>query len=267
MYRSRHFDVRTHEEKILEECTFQPKINGPSPFVSEKTLRKHAQTIRKPPPPPPNPNPTMSTPLKKSPKLRKKKTESTAPLGGMYTKANGLIRGPPQIIGLPMYYFDPFNPPNFQEGTYGAPMKTVTIEEVEVEEVMAPPPSAPKQQLLPPPLPPFLDPNYKKPEAPTAAKKLVIVKGPKKEVKEEVSGWQAVLAEMQAKKEKKMNKVVKEEKPAVVTPKPQGKGKKSGKDFKDVMDELNYKLAVLRGGIVARCIVPTANIMLIYRHC
>jgi hypothetical protein len=167
----------------------------------------------------------------------------------MYTKANGLIRGPPHILGLPMFYFDPFSPPNFAEGTYGAPNKTVTVEEEEVEIVAQEKMSSSK--LVPPPLPPFVLGDTKKDPA-SASKKIVINKTPKKEVKEEVTGWQAVLAEMERRKNGGLKAAPKQEAKVEKKPESKGSSKKKGKDFKDVMDELNYKLAVLRGGNVGK---------------
>lgn len=251
MYRSRHIDNRTNEEKELEECTFQPKIIGASPFISERTLRQYTQLQRRAPPPPPSQTSQRSSslsisPIKKSPKTRFKNTHNDTMLGGMYTKANGLVRGPPQIIGLPMFYFDPFSPPNFAEGTYGAPNKTVTVEEEEVEIVEAEKKSS--STLVPPPLPPFVLGESKKEPASAGKNKIVINKTPKKEVKEEVTGWQAVLAEMERRKNGGLKAAPKPEVKPEKKPESKGSSKKKGKDFKDVMDELNYKLAVLRGG-------------------
>jgi hypothetical protein len=260
MYRSKHIDNRTNEEKEMEECTFQPRIIRTSPFISERTLRKYTQLQKRLPPAPPPPLTQSSqqsssfsasmSPIGKSPKLKLRATNDTS-LGGMYTKANGLIRGPPQTVGTPMFYFDPFSPPNFANGTYGAATKTITTEEVveAASDIRSPDGNkSASSKLIAPPLPSFVS-GKASPKKPAEVKKIVITKGVKKEVKEEVSGWQAVLAEMERRKNGGMKKVVKEVKEEK---KPEPKGgsgkKKKPKDFKDVMDELNYKLAVLRGG-------------------
>eukprot|EP00981_Chlorochromonas_danica_P006946 scaffold1507_cov158-Ochromonas_danica.AAC.15 len=185
------------------------------------------------------------------------------PIGGMFTKKEGFCKGPPAGAGIGLYAFDPFCPPHFAIGKYGK----ITIDlnqsqkdstESAKEDKPAPPLDPPKtQRLEAPPLPPWLTKPIAKATTENAPKKLVIQKLAKKDAGdgESPQGWQAVLAEMQAKRAAMKNKgapppVKKEpEKKAPIKKIQSGKTKKKPGDFKDIMDELAYKFAVLRGDI------------------
>jgi hypothetical protein len=246
----RHLDTRTKEDKELEECSFKPRAQGESPFISERTLRKYEQLQRRKIPPPPFPPPctagSIPSPVITTPKsdFRSSGRGMSSMLGGTYTKENGLVRGLPAVVGLSMFYFDPFSPPNFIDGTYGTSTQVVTVEEMEVTEEE---PKEKKSSIAAPPLPSYLN-GGSNDGTKSAAKKIVIVKSEKKDVVEEVTGWQAVLAEMERRKNGGMKKVPKPEPKSSLPEKRPAGGKKKPKDFKDIMDELNYKLAVLRGG-------------------
>lgn len=172
---------------------------------------------------------------------------------------------------IPIFYFDPIAPPAFDSGRYtvhsAVPVAIPAGGNVEVEvledtlvtddEGEA---SADKGGLQAPPLPDWAFSAGGAPTKAVAAKKPLVIpikKGPKAEAEAPAaSGWQAVLLEMQRKKEQIMNKGALKKAPEPVKEKapPPGakkKGKKKkGKDFKDVMDELSYKLAKLRGEVI-----------------
>lgn len=183
----------------------------------------------------------------------------------MYSKYGGFQRGPPMFPDVPIFYFDPIAPPAFDSGNYyteGTGTATDNNVEVEVlEDMLVTDDDEEKGDgngLKAPPLPDWAFSKGGAPSSVPAAKKLIIParKGPKAETEAPAAtGWQAVMIEMQRKKEQIMNKgalkkapePVKEKVPPVGQKK-KGK-KKKGKDFKDVMDELSYKLAKLRGEI------------------
>lgn len=125
-------DIRLREEQERLECTFQPKIID-NPFVSEKTLRRFGEAT------------PASAMLRKSKRASSPTDRKGGPglLAGMYTAAGGLRRGPPEKPGIPMFYFDPFSPPNFATGTYGAPQV--------VTQVLPPPPRWTSARKAPPP--------------------------------------------------------------------------------------------------------------------
>lgn len=137
---------------INEYCTFQPSIIGDSPFVSERTLRDYAVRTRrrKPPPPPPPPLMTMILPSplslsrsrSKSPypnqqqqqqhysnnqsfdttynnnntRSNPNSTDNMIILSGLYDPTMGFRVGPPIAAGIPTFYFDKDNPPDFHLG-------------------------------------------------------------------------------------------------------------------------------------------------------
>ena len=238
-------------------------INEDCPFISERTLRNFANKQRKRRPPPPPPRSTSRSPLKrKAREARFSGNSLDQPVSGTYTKSTGFIRGPPSKTDMPIYYFDPIAPPAFESGKYCTGSQSAGTEpsSTEVyEEVMVTDDEAGETGLKAPPLPDWAFTPGGPPTAVVAKKALVIPtrKGPRAEAEAPApTGWQAVLAEMQRKKEQIMNKgnLKKidpvEIKAAAAPQKKKGKKKKGSKDFKDVMDELSYKLAKLRGEIV-----------------
>ncbi|RYH28456.1 hypothetical protein EON65_12110 [archaeon] len=286
------FDLRDRDEREVEDhCTFRPQIIAESPFISERSLRKYSQqrTRNIPPPPPSSINgkanrddsfdnngdisvfrssqlqrhPTNHSSLSRG--MKRSAGVSHMPVVGMFTKKDGFSKTAPPQVGIPIYAFDPFFPPNFALGKYGKPvMEEIIVEETKsavVEEkpvISVQENTNNKNKLAPPPLPPWLDnPNLSK--ATQAAgeprKYAIVINKVNREntVEEAPSGWQAVLAEMTAKRAQMKNKKPPPEK-SVVEKKPPPKKIESGKrkkpkDFKDIMDELAYKFAVLRGEI------------------
>ena len=136
---------------INEYCTFQPSIIGDSPFVSERTLRDYAvRTRRRKPPPPPPLMTSSSSPLSlsrsksKSPypnqqqqqqqqhysnnqsfdttynnnntRSNPNRTDNMIILSGLYDPTMGFRVGPPTAAGIPTFYFDKDNPPDFHLG-------------------------------------------------------------------------------------------------------------------------------------------------------
>lgn len=256
-------DLRLREERERLECTFSPKLST-NPFVSEKTLRKYGQqgsSVR--------PSARRYTPGKsRSPNDKSGANNGNrinqGLLAGMYTAADGLKRGPPDRTGIPMFYFDPFSPPNFTAGTYGAPQTVTQVIQVVAPTPppaapappVAPPPAPAKSELKAPPLPPWAGGSAPKAAAPTtASNKIVIVKKDRSaEPVAEVSGWNAVLQEMQRRANKRAGGTGEAEKaPVKEAPKPQPKKKQSSrgkpKTFKDPVEELKYKFALKRGEI------------------
>jgi len=260
--------VPTEQKRFEENCTFQPHVNEECPFVSERTLRNFAnqQRRRRAPPPPPKSRPTRSP-------IRRRRPHKTFGDGddegndenedGMYSAEHGVEYIPPPSAGIPIFYFDPVAPPAFHEGKYtarmevaGEPVAGPMIEEYEDVEVTDDEEGeAANPGLVAPPLPSWAS-GTGGPPKPTLkqAVKLVINRS-KKKVEEPATagGWQAVMGEMQKRREailKKGSSVPKAD-PAVEklkSPKKKKSGKKKkGKDFKDVMDELSFKLAKLRG--------------------
>lgn len=228
--RKRCGDHRPAREKEIEDqCTFRPTIVGDSPFISERTLRNMKQGNRRIEPS------NVPRPVRKSTGSSDSQ-QPNALIGGMYTKSGGLVRGPPTMTGVPVYFFDPFNPPSFNTGSYvdskkvivaAAPVVADEYEEVWVDEEITSDEtvgSSGSNQVLPPPLPSWAnsqggDPS-RKGKSDSAPKKLVIKKSDKKIEAPAPTGWQAVLAEMNRKKEEKnggkssLKKVANIEKPA-----------------------------------------------------
>eukprot|EP01031_Cornospumella_fuschlensis_P029396 gene29396-35485_t len=284
------FDLRDREEREIEDhCTFRPQIIAESPFISERSLRKYSQQRTRSAPPPPgslnwkahkdndrsfdnssdalgldqlqsSPQSHLSSPRRRSGK--RSAGVSHMPVVGMFTKKEGFSRTAPPQVGIPIYAFDPFFPPNFAVGKYGKPAITeeVVVEETKpavVEEKMTPvEPEAKKNKLAPPALPPWLDnPSLKTASGAGEPRKFAIVINKvnrDNNAEEAPTGWQAVLAEMTAKRAQMKNKKPPEKREVEKKPPPKkiesGKRKKP-KDFKDIMDELAYKFAVLRGEI------------------
>jgi hypothetical protein len=263
----------TEQRTVEEHCTFRPVINENCPFISERTLRNfaHRERQRRPPSPPSNQErPNSRSPLKR--KARDARLTGNAveePLSGVYTKQNGFVRCPPPQPNMPIYYFDPIAPPSFESGQYHTGSQSASTEPTATEayeDVVVTDDETERNDnsLKAPPLPDWAFTTGGPPTAAVAAKKALVIpvrKGPKAEAEAPAAtGWQAVLAEMTRKKEEIMNKnnLKKAEPPAEKAAAPAAKQKRGGKkkkagggkDFKDVMDELNYKLAKLRGEIV-----------------
>lgn len=241
-------DTRLREENERKECTFRPRINE-NPFVSEKTLRKYGEA-------------TPASAMLRKNRRGHSPTERNGPglLAGTYTAAGGLKRGPPEKPGLPMFYFDPFSPPNFATGTYGAPQTVTQIITAPLPApAPAPPPAASPVKAAvfkAPPLPPWLGKPAGKTGAGTASNKLVIVKKEKVEAAAEPTGWQAIMLEMQRKANKRNGggdaAAGAEKEKKNEPPKPQPKPKRTlgkKKEFKDPVEELKYKFALKRGEI------------------
>lgn len=268
----REIDKVSSEQKELQKfCSFSPQIIGDSPFVSERTLREYSKQPhrfrrRKPPPPPsPERKSNHTTPIRN--KNDKQKAQSSI-IGGNYCKDSGYKDGPPLAAGIPIYYFDPSNPPSFDTGKYylyiseeifsgensNEGRKRVKDSSDEDEDSTVDKTSTPVGEdsggLKAPPLPPWAFTD-----GPSSEKKknvIKIVKQPRKEVVQEVGGWQAVLQEMAKKKAgKEGGSPLKKaqsmrERPRLTKKKSK---RKKGKDFKDIMDELSYKLAKMRGDV------------------
>ena len=282
LYRST--DLRTAEEKEFEEhCSFRPVTNGESPFISERTLRNLTQTGRRRRPPPPPPSGSRSrSPRKRSPVRRRRGQSILASPGterspfltaGSFFKGKGFKFGPPVSAGVPMFYFSLISPPSFETGKYTVREAVTTttttssampgsntaigmssVEEYEEVDVTDDDDEGEDTEggLLAPPFPDWANGSGGPSNAAKKPVQIVIKKGPKKELEAPApTGWQAVLLEMQKKKEAMMGGGLKKIEPPKEKPKPQKKKKKKkkGKDFKDVMDELNYKLAKMRGDL------------------
>lgn len=259
------------EEREVEECTFRPRINETCPFISDRTLRRYAQLQR-----PSSDEQSDEIPIKHAKTSKRKPANLQA---GNYKKSQGFLRGPPEYVGMPLFYFDALNPPNFTMGLYGGTVvkgkaggggssseeDDESEEEVEVtddgedddeDEAAAEGGSraqSDKKVLACPPLPPWANGLVAVSSAAAAPKNRIVInridKGEKKE--EEASGWQAVLAEMQRRANKSGTTLKSPEPVRKEAPQPQKKNKKKKKgEFKDVMEELNYKLAVARGEII-----------------
>jgi len=261
--------VTSEQLQVEEHCTFQPVINDDCPFISERTLRNFAnqQRRRRPPPPPPRSS-SMSPQKKRTPKFKVGGGVSE-PNSGMYSKYTGFQRGPPMFADIPIYYFDPIAPPSFETGKYTIVSSTTApagqsenldvYEDMVVTDDEGGEASTTSTGLQAPPLPDWAFTQGGAPSNAAVAKKPLLVFAPKKPKAEAEApaptGWQAVLAEMAKKKEQMMGGggALKKVEPVKPKPEPEKKKKqkkKKGKDFKDVMDELNYKLAKLRGEIV-----------------
>ena len=140
----RRKDPRDSIDKEFEtHCTFRPIINGESPFISERTIRtlevsKLAKRLRQPPPPPSNKS--LGTHLlRKFRRKRNAKThESLEVIGGLYKSTTGLVRGPPTEIGIPIFYFDPLNPPNFDLGYVNSLTRSIKEESYIESDIGAP---------------------------------------------------------------------------------------------------------------------------------
>jgi hypothetical protein len=280
-------DNRTSEEKKLENCTFQPKLYGPSPFVSERTMREREENTientrwRKLPNN--NSKDEKYQDFKSSKKSfrktntdilnagilinncndkigkKKKKRRKTivGKLCGYYIPGVGLMRGPPTNAGVPLYMMDPISPPSFDDGYYIVTNSSANTSVSSSNSKSSAPIVASKGNPFAPPFPSWAwltggDPKSNAVKPPV---KLVITKKVKKEEEApKATGWGAVLEEMNRKKEAKnggggggLKKVVKEVIAQVkVGSLKHTKGSKKPV-FTDIMDELAWKLASLRG--------------------
>lgn len=303
----RRQESRSSEQRELDRhCSFQPKITGESPFISDRSLRNLTASIgggelnnsafsaggdtavaeRLPPRSPMlsrsavnrkhydmphNIIPTMETLPHDRPYDERSPAAShhipiptPKPLvGGMYTCGFGFVNGSVVPIGVPLFYFDPYHTPNFQQGTYDlvvtqvqtttatAPPPsgdagTIEYEEIEVSDDEADGGNIPK----PPPLPTGGSvAAVSKKAAPAASNKIVINKREEAPKAKAGISWVDILAEMQAKMKAKAEgggaapKPVEKAKPVVGKLK-KGKNKKRRKsDFKVcVINVLQRKL-------------------------
>lgn len=285
----RRSDMRTTEQKSIDEhCTFKPVVKCENPFVSERTLREinaEKEHLENSPVPVARQmsKSRRSSSRSKARARRDNEKANTAynirsKVGGMYTSGFGFVSGDAVPIGVPLFYFNPAKPPAFDSGTYETteqhadplaqePVTTAVTtmvekdveEEIEVEEAIPEEPSDDEEDNVPvaPPLPESAYTKAPKKEAPKASNKIVIAK------KEEAApapaagiSWVDIMAEMSEKLNKRggsanvLKKAPEKPPPGKLGGGKKKKGKKKAEDFKDVIDELSYTLAKLRGEIV-----------------
>ncbi len=150
-------------------------------------------------------------------------------------------------VGEMYHFYDPAYPPDFNSGQWQRSVLREVLNpeahDLESEKIIA------EGTFQPPPFPLWANGDVAVVDQGKKATKLNIKKG-NSTIKDPppVTGWQAIMAEMNRRKDKVQLKKVEPvvEKNIVKV----SKKKRKGKDFKDVMEELSYKLAKLRGEIV-----------------
>jgi len=274
-------DMRTTEQKEVDQhCTFRPLIRIENPFVSDRTLREVNRDKEQPP------TSVNSSPARRRSRGRSRSRSRSrsrgnrsqvtvmARTGGMYTNGFGFVSGDTIPLGVPLYYFNPLNPPAFERGSYTAieskvdpkhqaPVAEVQTvleeqeveEEVEVEEEIPPEFGDDDDKRIP--VAPMLPSSVYETAQKKEKAKISIVISKKEKVEEAPKGisWVDIMAEMAAKMNKGGEGVLK--KAPVKEPvgklgggkKKKKKGKNGGPEFTDVIDELSYTLAKLRGEV------------------
>jgi gas vesicle protein len=163
---------------------------------------------------------------------------------GIFSSGSGFLPAlPSSAMGFHLFHYNWDHPPDFKLGG----RNVLTIKEPLVSRVVKNDDKSSNITLIAPPLP---DWNVKVNSNPVK-KPFVRSKTLEKNDKEPVvaTGWQAIMAEMNRRKEGTLKKV-EIESVKVVAPSSRPKTKKKkGKDFKDIMEELSYKLAKLRGEV------------------
>lgn len=280
-------DMRTSEQKEVDQhCTFRPLIRIENPFVSERTLRE-INRDKEMPSNSTNSSPVRRRSRGRSSsrsrsRSRGNRFQTTAATmgvtGGMYTNGFGFVSGDSIPLGVPLYYFNPNNAPAFERGSYTAveskvspqyqaPVEQVTTvmveqdveEEVEVEEELPPVYDSDDDDKRIPVAPVLPSSLYEKSKDKGGKAKVSIVISRKEKVEEAPKGisWVDIMAELSKKMNKGGEGVLKKapEKAPVgklggkKKKKKKGKNGKSEPEFTDVIDELSYTLAKLRGEV------------------
>lgn len=312
----RRVETRSTEQLQLEKCTFTPSVIGESPFVSERTLRKLADSSGSTLPFKGSKSGSSSarhgssSRRRKSPKRRSTSATKTAGnnsrksskspsksrkrqhvdyskipgLGGMYIEKLGLVSGPPTTAGIPMYYYDPHNPPMFERHTCWATILEYHKTEIDNNDTGGDNKASVSGEgeggegsdgsdegegegedggpsigttkgngsSLPaaPELPAWATSATGDPSRKVVNKeisKIVIVKKVKKEGDDApaaASGWQAIMDEMNARKNG--TKVLKKAEVKQVARPPPKKKTGGGGGFGDMMDELKFALSRMK---------------------
>lgn len=176
-------------------------------------------------------------------------------LGGSYSdKATGFVEGAPTSAGIPLYFFDKEDPPAFELGLYlctiNVPKPVATAGDKNAS-------NSANTTGIPfaPPLPDWAwgsqgDPSRNASQTGHIPFKRSETSGQKKEAPK-ATGWQQILEEMAAKRQTPMLKKA-EPMPIEKTSKKLGGKRKPMRrqsSFQDVIEELSYTLAKLRGDI------------------
>ena len=255
----RRKENRKFEEIEREEhCTFKPKVYE-NPFVSGRCLGQLAYERNRE-----NSTDNMIGINIINDKDNSKRSTKLG-LGGQFFIGLGYVEGPPSEPGLDLFLFNVKYPPNFDEGTYQILEEIESLELTTVSNIIASNNTSSKSinNLIEnnndddiPPAPPLPKiggqsggANNNKVHIKTpAVKKGAPTPAP-------ASGWQQVLDEMKAKRDSIL-KVTTDSKPKSPEKKSVGKLSMSAKKhkrksgFTDVIDELSYTLAKMRGEVV-----------------
>ena len=105
----RRADPRTSEQRMLEDhCTFKPASHVDK-AISGSLMKMREQTMR------------------------------GGRMGAMYSNTTGLVPGPPARTGVPLFYYDAKAPPDFSKHIYMQMVQVVQVIPVHVEPPPAPP--------------------------------------------------------------------------------------------------------------------------------
>lgn len=271
----RRTDTRTSEQRVVDEhCTFKPVLKSENPFVSERTLRdiemdrEHA------------PNAASSLKNRKQTRKTKRSMPKTdvSITGGMYTSGFGFVSADAVPVDVPLFYFNPLRPPAFDSGTYVSPEIQVethpqepvvttaiieeeqdVIEDVEVQEEIQEE-EIDEDSFKKIPVAPSLPRSaYEKVVQKEASRKHSLVIKKRDSIIQPVESGSGGMVDLMAELSEKLNKRGGSANMLKKAPKPEvgklgmggkrkkKKGKKGAADFKDVIDELSYTLAKLRG--------------------
>jgi len=253
---------RRKENRKLEEiereehCTFKPKVYE-NPFVSGRCLGQLAYERNRE-----NTTDNMIDTNIINDKDNSKRNTKLG-LGGQFFIGLGYVEGPPSEPGLDLFLFNVKYPPNFDEGTYQILEEIESLELTTVSNIIASNNASTRSvsNLVEnnndddiPPAPPL--PKMGGQSGGTNNNKsLIKTPAVKKGAPAPASGWQQVLDEMKAKRDSIL-KVTTDSKPKSPEKKSVGKLSMSAKKhkrksgFTDVIDELSYTLAKMRGEVV-----------------
>ena len=255
---------RRKENRKLEEiereehCTFKPQVYE-NPFVSGRCLGQLAYER--------NRDNNTDNIIEKNISNDKdnSKRNTKLGLGGQFFIGLGYVEGPPSEPGLDLFLFNVKYPPNFDEGTYQILEEIESLELTTVSNIIASNNASNKSinNLVEnnndgdiPPAPPLPKAGGQSGGA-NNSKNLIKTPAVKKgaPTPAPASGWQQVLDEMKAKRDSILKvttdvKAKSPEKKSVGKLSMSAKKHKRKSGFTDVIDELSYTLAKMRGEVV-----------------
>jgi hypothetical protein len=254
----RHTYSKSSEMREIEvHCTFRPPPSMECPFISERTMRVAKQNKLSE-----DRNYDVAASemiclskenkhIPTSQNLSKNEVVNLRGSSGIFLENTGFASAlPSSAMGFDLYHYNGDEPPDFKLGgknfrTISKRMMPLIATVLGYDEEMV------KISPIAPPLPDWGKVHGKFNSNSTKSFVLKINRDKKdKEPIVAATGWQAIMAEMNRRKEGTLKKVVVEPVKVLTTLIHPKTKKKKGKVFKDIMEELSYKLAKLRGEVV-----------------